>query len=132
MTTNTTWYIQKMIDELPFAPQMNRPYYGFVGAQGGAVAIKSERGIIVDSSEGVIVTNATDAARYMTGEICFSTMRPQREFVLTEGDKEIRAWVENDRFVPPCTCEPRYREATESIAVSGEDDCSVHGFEAFK
>lgn len=125
-----TMYVWKMIDDLPLAPTMSRAYYGFAGAQGGAVAIKSERGIIVDSSEGVVVTNVDDAARYMTGEIPFGQIRQQREFVLTiEGEREARAWVESDRFVVPCKCEPRFSETTQSIRITGEDDCPIHGFD---
>lgn len=114
------------IEDLRYNPMRTKEYFGFAGAQGEAIAIKGERGIILDSQEGVVLTNATDAARYMVGEIKWEQVRPQRRFEMKVKKGVLVAWVESDRFVAPCTCRPVSRG--DYISVGGEDDCPVHGF----
>lgn len=119
--------IWSALESLRYNPVRTKEYFGFVGAQGNAIAIKGERGIVLDSEEGVILTNSTDAARYMTGDMGWSEIRPQRKFqVDIDQGRVLTAWVESDRFVTPCKC--RAIPIENYIRIGGEDDCSVHGF----
>lgn len=75
------------------------------------------------------VTTSWDAARYLVGAMAFDEMVERREYRAPAGKRqELITWIEADRFLAPCSCRPIVRLAVESIGISGEDDCALHGF----
>lgn len=127
MSKYATLEIWRALENLSYHPMLVRQYWGFVGAQGDATAIKGERGIILDSSEGLKLTTAISAARYMNSKIKWADVQELRCHTeeLANGET-LTAWVESDRFVGECSCTPNISD--DRIIVGGEGDCRVHGF----